>query len=176
MSKNFGIAFEKVGDKFRVHKSEKPTVDRDDKIEIDGKKYYVSDIKLPVRADKRSAGYDFFLASDVEILPAQKTIIFTDVKAKMPDDVVLELYIRSSLAVKQGLMLSNSVGIIDASYYSNPDNDGNIGIAVVNTSGKAIKLSKGDRIAQGIFKPYFLTDEDSVLDEERKGGFGSSGK
>ena len=112
----------------------------------------------------------------MEILPAQKTIIFTDVKAKMPDDVVLELYIRSSLAVKQGLMLSNSVGIIDASYYSNPNNDGNIGIAVVNTSGKAIKLSKGDRIAQGIFKPYFLTDEDSVLDEERKGGFGSSGK
>ena len=130
MGKSFGIAFEKVGDKFRVHKSEKPTVDRDDKIEIDGKKYYVSDIKLPVRADKRSAGYDFFLASDVEILPAQKTIIFTDVKAKMPDDVVLELYIRSSLAVKQGLMLSNSVGIIDASYYSNPDNDGNIGIAL----------------------------------------------
>ena len=170
------IKFERVADKFITNKVTKPTVDMLNKIEVDGKTYFIGETKLPVRADVGSAGYDFFCPKDIQILPAQKTIIFTDVKAKMPEDVVLQIFIRSSLAVKQGLMLSNNVGIIDSSYYSNSGNDGNIGIALVNTSGKAITLNKGDRIAQGIFIPYFTTDEDNVSDENRQGGFGSSGK
>lgn len=142
-----------------------------------GKKHqFPKEIKLPTRADSKSAGYDFYLPKDVKILPAQKLIIWTDVKAYMQDDEVLELYIRSSLAIKQGLMLSNNVGIIDASYYNNSANDGNIGIAVVNTSGKTIELKEGDRIAQGVFKKYLVVDEENITSEERTGGFGSTGK
>lgn len=137
---------------------------------------FPSDITLPTRADKGSAGYDFYIPKDVQILPSQKTIIFTDVKAYMQEDEVLEIYIRSSLAIKHGLMLSNNVGIIDSSYYSNPNNDGNIGIPIVNTSGKAVTLSAGERIAQGIFKKFLVADEDVVASEERVGGMGSSGK
>lgn len=142
-----------------------------------GKKHeFLTDIKLPTRADVGSAGYDFYIAKDVEILPTKKTLIWTDVKAYMKEDEVLSIHIRSSLAVKLGLMLTNSTGIVDASYYSNEGNDGNIAIAVVNTSGKVIKLKKGDRIAQGIFTKFLVADEDDASDNERVGGIGSSGR
>lgn len=134
------------------------------------------DIKLPTRSDPRSAGYDFYLPKDVRILPTMKTTIWTDVKAYMQKDEVLKLYIRSSLATKNGLMLANNVGIVDSSYYENESNDGNIGIALVNTTGLTIELKAGDRFAQGIFEAYLTADEDTTTSTERTGGFGSSGK
>ena len=137
---------------------------------------FPKDIKLPTRADKGSAGYDIYLHSDLRLLPMQKTIVFTDIKSYMLPDEVLEIYIRSSLAIKQGLMLSNNVGIVDASYYNNEGNDGNIGIALVNTTGKTIELSAGSRIAQGIFKKFLIVDEDDTSDIIRSGGMGSSGE
>lgn len=137
---------------------------------------FPTEITLPTRADRRSAGYDLYLPKDLTLLPKQKILVFLDVKAYMQKDEVLEIYIRSSLAVKQGVMLSNNVGIVDASYYNNPGNDGNIAIALVNTSGRAVELKKDDRIAQGIFKKYLTIDNDEVLSDERIGGVGSSGK
>lgn len=134
------------------------------------------EIKLPQRADDGSAGYDFYTPKDVRILPAQKTIVWTDVKAYMQKDEVLEIYIRSSLGIKNGLMLCNSVGVVDSSYYNNEGNDGNIGIALVNTTGITVDLKAGDRIAQGIFKKYLVSDDDKVLSAIRVGGVGSSGK
>lgn len=134
------------------------------------------DVELPVRADSRSAGYDFFSPIDTKILPAQKTILWTNVKAYMGEDEVLSVYPRSSLGIKKGLMLSNTVGIIDSSYYSNEGNDGNIGLALLNTSGVAIEIKRGERIAQGVFTKYLVADSDETLSEERKGGFGSSGE
>ena len=138
---------------------------------------FPKEIKLPIRADSKSAGYDFYLPKDLKLLPMQKTIVWTDVKAYMQPDEVLEIYIRSSLAIKNGIMLSNNVGIIDSSYYNNEGNDGNIGIALVNTSGITVELKEGDRIAQGIFKKYLTIDEEVHLPGEmRVGGIGSSGK
>lgn len=137
---------------------------------------FPTDITLPTRADERSAGYDFYVPKDVQLLPAQKTMIWTDVKAYMQPDEVLELYIRSSLAIKQGIMLSNNVGIVDSSYYSNEGNDGNIAVALVNTSGKAVTLKAGERVMQGIFKKYLVADVDETLKVERTGGIGSSGQ
>lgn len=133
------------------------------------------DIQLPVYADTGSAGADFFCPKDIQILPGHKTIIWTDVKAYMPENEVLKLYIRSSLAIKKGIMLSNQVGIIDSSYYSNESNDGNIGIALLNTSGQAVEIKAGERIAQGIFVSFNRADNASVLHETRVGGIGSSG-
>lgn len=163
-TRGFEVVDEKARTAFRTLKDDK------------GKKYkFPLDIKLPTRADKGSAGYDFYVPIDIRILPGQKTIVFTDVKAYMQPDEVLEIYIRSSLAIKKGLMLSNNVGIIDSSYYSNEDNDGNIGIPLVNTSGITIDLKAGERIAQGIFKKFLTIDEDSTSGK-RTGGMGSSGK
>lgn len=134
------------------------------------------DITLPTRADARSAGYDFYNPVDVQILPNEQTTIFTDVKAYMQEDEVLKIYPRSSLSTKKGIVLANTTGIIDASYYGNPDNDGNIGIVLKNTSHKAVNISAGERIAQGIFTKYLTADVDTPLKEEREGGFGSSGE
>ena len=134
------------------------------------------DIKLPTRADGRSAGYDFYLPKDVRILPMQKVLIWSDVKAYMQPDEKLELFIRSSLGIKNGLMLCTSVSIIDSSYYENEGNDGNISISLVNTTGTTVDLKAGDRIVQGVFTKFLKADNDDVLAEVRTGGSGSSGK
>jgi dUTP pyrophosphatase len=144
---------------------------------FDGKKQKVYPvIPLPIRADRRSAGYDFFLAQDVLLLPAHKTIVWSDVKAYMEEDEVLEMHIRSSLGIKQGIILSNITGIIDSSYYGNENNDGNIAFALLNTSGVGVELKAGERVAQGIFQKYLVADNDHVQNETRTGGIGSSGK
>lgn len=134
------------------------------------------DTQLPVRADQRSAGYDFFSPIDVTLAPGQKLLVFTNVKAYMGADEVLMLYPRSSMGIKKGLMLSNTVGVIDASYYENEGNDGNIGLPLLNTSGKGLEIKRGERVAQGIFVPYLVADDDTTLSDTRVGGMGSSGE
>ncbi len=134
------------------------------------------EIKLPVRADDGSAGYDFYSPVSVEVLPGEKSTIWTDVKAYMGRDEVLKIYPRSSMGIKFGISLANSTGIIDSSYYNNPDNDGNIGICIKNNSTEIYSVSKGDRIGQGIFQKYLVADQDITLSEKRLSGVGHSGK
>ena len=74
-------------------------------------------------------------------------------------------------------MLVNNVGIIDADYYNNPDNEGHIMLALLNTGDKVIVLPKDERVAQGIFYNYLTTDDDAqVAKAVRGGGFGSTDK
>ena len=101
--------------------------------------------------------------------------MFTDVKAYMQKDEVLEVHVRSSIGVKKNIVLSNITGIIDSSYYNNPSNDGNIGLTLWNTSDKVQVLEANERVCQCIFKKYLVADNDICLHEERTGGFGSSG-
>ena len=87
-------------------------------------------IHLPERKTKHSAGYDVEAAEDT-IIPSFKkgmkpTLIKTGIKAYMQDDEVLILANRSSNPGKKGLILANSIGVIDKDYYGNPDNDGHI--------------------------------------------------
>ncbi|MGL4452871.1 MAG: hypothetical protein ACRCTZ_17040 [Sarcina sp.] len=131
---------------------------------------------LPVRADKRSAGYDFSSTIDVEIQPHSQVLIWTNIKSYMLEDEVLKLYVRSSIGIKKHLTLANVVGIIDSSYYSNPSNDGNIGICLRNDTDNVVSIEKGERIAQGVFVKYLVADEDNCLKETRDGGIGSSNK
>ena len=76
---------------------------------------------------------------------------------------------------KKGLVLANSVGIIDKDYYGNEDNDGHIMFAVWNFKAEDVKIEKGERIGQGIFQKYLVTDDDSA-EGERTGGFGSTSR
>lgn len=133
-------------------------------------------VQLPIRADVKSAGYDFFARRTISIAPGEQHVFWTDVKAYMQDDEVLMIFARSSLGIKKGIVLANGTGIIDASYYGNPLNDGNIGICLKNTSNDVVAISDGERIAQGIFTQYFVADNDATLHDSRSGGFGSSGK
>ena len=132
------------------------------------------EVKLPMRGDAGSAGYDFFSNETITLNVGGKHLFWTNIKAYMQQNELLEIHIRSSLGVKYGLVLSNGTGIIDSSYYGNPENDGNIGISITNRGEAPILVKKGDRIAQGIFKQYLLADDDQVLHTNRSGGFGST--
>lgn len=101
------------------------------------------------------------------------TLVPTGIKCEMPEDMYLELSVRSSCPLKHWLILANGVGIIDADYYNNPDNEGHIFFQIINLAPFDILLKKGDAIGQGIFKKYYLTDNDAAT-AERSGGFGST--
>lgn len=132
------------------------------------------EIKLPTRSDSRSAGYDFYSPVDITIMPNESKLFFTDVKACMNEDEVLMLYVRSSMG-KIPVVIANGTGIIDSSYFSNTSNDGNIGFRLLNLGDEPYVINVGDRIGQGVFSKYLITDDDNASGE-RTGGFGSSGK
>lgn len=143
------------------------------------KGYENKNINIPVRKTSLSAGYDIESAEDI-VIPSFKvgtkpTLIKTGLKCYMENDEYLMLVNRSSNPVKRGLVLTNSVGIIDADYYNNPDNDGHLMYAFYNYSKEDITIKKGDTIGQAIFMKYLLVDNDSS-NGERKGGFGSTDK
>lgn len=158
-------------------------------------------INMPKRATANSAGYDLYVAEDV-IIPSlfakyesgitglgiqnleetasiikshrmKPVLVSTGVKCKLDPGTYLEVSVRSSTPLKYLLLLANGVGIIDADYYGNPDNDGEIFLQLINLGPNPVILRKGDRIGQGIIKPY-LTTEDDVAAGERLGGFGST--
>jgi dUTP pyrophosphatase len=134
------------------------------------------DTILPKRGSKCSAGYDFYAAEDINCRAHSiSKLSFTNIKVKMPANEYLAIMIRSSLAIKYGLQVAQGTSVIDADYYSNPDNDGNIGICIVNNSGGDYIIRKGERFCQGIFHKYEVTDNDNA-EGERTGGYGSTGK
>lgn len=134
------------------------------------------EVILPVRGTEGSAGYDFYAPFDITIQPHEITeLISSDVKCRLPKTKYLQLYIRSSLAVKHGVMLVGS-GVIDSDYFENPENDGNIGACFYNTSNQPYTIKKGERCMQGIILDYYTTVDDKPLANNRDGGYGSTGK
>ena len=132
------------------------------------------EITFPTRGSKVSAGYDFYSPVDIILKPNEKTCVWSDIKAYMQEGEVLLLFVRSSIGIKKGLALSNGTGVIDADYYSNSSNDGNIGIALYNYSDKIVEIKKGERICQGVFIPFLEADNGNT-DKKRVGGIGSTG-
>lgn len=134
-----------------------------------------AETKLPTRSTAKSAGYDFYSPQEF-VIPGLMTVkIVTNVKVQIDEGYFLEIVPRSSMGIKRNLMLANGTGIIDADYYGNPDNDGNIIIAMRNYGMNPQTIKKGERFAQGIFVPFGVVDDDEA-DGERTGGIGSTGK
>lgn len=136
-------------------------------------------INLPERKTKNSAGYDIEAAEDC-IIPAFKpgmkpTLVKTGLKAYCQPDEFYMLLNKSSGPFKKGLVLANSVGIIDSDYYNNPDNDGHFMFAYYNFFDKDLEIKKGDAIGQVIFQKFLTVDNDNA-EGERVGGFGSTSK
>lgn len=152
--------------------------------------YQDKEIQLPVRATKQAAGYDFEAAEDI-IVPSilkqwmqnkqdlthvlKPTLVPTGIKAYMQEDEFLQLANRSSNPLKRFLMMGNGVGIIDADYYENPNNEGHIMFQYLNFGLTDQVIKKGERIGQGIFLPFLKADDDQA-EATRTGGFGSSGQ
>ncbi|AWN62396.1 dUTP diphosphatase [Streptococcus sobrinus] len=130
---------------------------------------------LPKRETAHAAGYDLKVAETTQIEPGQIVLVPTGVKAYMQPGEVLYLYDRSSNPLKKGLVLINSVGLIDGDYYGNPNNEGHIFAQMQNITNKKVSLEVGDRIVQAVFAPYLVADDDQATGT-RTGGFGSTGK
>lgn len=155
-------------------------------------KYLHTEISLPQRATNSSAGYDFAAAED-RIIPSiwklagqvetedsdnilPSILVPTGIKAYMPSNEYLMLVNRSSNPLKHNLALPNGIGIIDADYYNNSNNEGEIFVQLINYGLEDYTVKKGERIAQGIFSAYSTIDGEEQIFAERSGGFGSTGK
>ena len=148
--------------------------------------YVAEEIVVPSWADlftkmENAYAYDLMTARSLEEmanitkeLKCKPTLVSTGVKCQLEPDTYLELSVRSSTPLKYWLVLANSVGIIDADYYNNEDNEGEIFLQLINLSPFPIVLKPGDCIGQGIIKRYEKTTEDCATGT-RKGGFGSTG-
>ncbi|MBR6253100.1 MAG: dUTP diphosphatase [Clostridia bacterium] len=161
------------------------------------KGYEDKDIKLPIRKTKNSAGYDFEAAEDT-VIPSfwksvfaniknvfkaenvsedyKPTLVKTGIKAYCGKDEVLILANRSSNPMKKGLILANSIGVIDSDYYGNKDNDGNIMYAFYNFFPFDTVIKKHEVIGQAYFQNFLIADNDAELNANatREGGFGST--
>lgn len=136
-------------------------------------------IELPQRSTTKAAGYDFRAAEDISIVPIWRSVIsgmtikpqkvHTGIKVTMQDDEVLLVYNRSSNPIKRLLMLANGTGVIDSDY------TGEISFDFWNFGIKPVHIEKGERIGQGVFQKFLLTDNDTKPTKTRTGGNGSTG-
>ena len=154
------------------------------------------DITLPVRKTRTSVGYDIEAAEDTVIPSIWKTVfsnigkflkgntdyetfkptlIKTGIKAYFGDDEALFLGTKSSYPGKKGLILANSIGVIESDYYGNQDNDGHIMFAYYNIFPVDVKIKKHEPAGQAFFQKFLITDDDNASGI-RTGGFGSTSK
>lgn len=125
--------------------------------------------KYPTRATKGSAGHDFYAPKLISIPPKEIAIVDTNIKTKIPEGYVLQLFMRSSMGIKNHLMLANTVGIIDSDY------DETIKAVLYNYGDEEVIIRPYDRFMQGICVPYITTEQPPVS-LTRKGGIGSTGR
>lgn len=135
---------------------------------------YFLALKLPQRATKGSAGYDFFAPFDINLSPMESMVVPTGIRAKIAEGWVLQIFPRSGLGFKYRLQLDNTVGIIDSDYYYS-DNEGHIFLKITNgtLNNKVLSIVKGSGVCQGIFLRYGITVDDQAI-TVRNGGFGST--
>ncbi len=153
-----------------------------------------SEINMPIRKTKNSVGYDIEAAEDT-IIPSiwktvfsnfqkflkgeheydtiKPTLVKTGIKAYFGEDEALFLANRSSHPGKKGLVLANSIGVIESDYYGNPDNDGHIMFAYYNFYPVDTTIKKHDPVGQAFFQKFLITDDDKA-EGKRMGGFGST--
>jgi deoxyuridine 5'-triphosphate nucleotidohydrolase (EC 3.6.1.23) len=164
--------FEKVS--FKRFAEDWSNIFPSDKDKYDEVKRIYDNIRLPKRATKGSAGYDFFSPFTFTLKPGETIMIPTGVRVKIDEGWVLKCYPRSGLGFKYRLQLNNTVGIIDSDYYGS-DNEGHIFCRLTNDSneGKTVTVEEGTGFMQGIFVEYGITVDDDA-DKVRNGGLGST--
>jgi dUTP pyrophosphatase len=133
-----------------------------------------ADVPLPAYARPGDAGLDLYAAESVTVEPGARVLVRTGIALAIPDGFAALVLPRSGLALRHGLTVLNSPGLIDSGYR------GEVKVLVVNTDRRtAVKLARGDRVAQLVvqrIETVQLTEVDELPASERgTGGFGSSG-
>ena len=133
------------------------------------------DLPLPARATEHSAGYDVRSAEEDFVLqPREIRLAGTGLDMELPRGLECQVRPRSGLALRHGITLPNSPGTID------PDYRGELRIIMQNSGSEAVRIERGERIAQLVFH-HFTTPE--VVESEELGAtargsdaFGSTGR
>ena len=139
-------------------------------------KNLTGDAPIPVYQTPGSAACDLCAAIEEPLTldPGKSTLIPTGIAIAPEESCVCLLFARSGLAVKHGITLANSVGVIDQDYR------GEIKVALINHGGEAYTVCPGERIAQMMFVRFAqaqFIQADELDDTERgEGGFGHTGK
>ena len=120
-----------------------------------------NDYKTPKRETKYAAGYDFYALCDYVLKPGDIMKIPTGIKVQMEADDVLFLLVRSSMGFKWNVRMCNQVGVVDADYYNNDNNEGHMWIKIQNEGDKDYVVKKGEGMCQGVFVKYLKTDDDN---------------
>jgi dUTP pyrophosphatase len=128
-------------------------------------------IIIPQRDSASTAGYDLHLLSDISLAPGEIAKIPTGLKSRFQPDEMLLLIVRSGTGFKYNIRLCNQVGVIDADYYNNPDNEGHLWIKIQNEDAVEHNFKKGDALVQGIFVKYLTTDSDQDRNQERRSSY-----
>ena len=133
--------------------------------------------KAPAYATPGAAAADLCAVLDAPLTlePGQRAMVPTGLAIELPGpDCVALVYARSGLAIKQGVTLSNCVGVIDSDYR------GEIKVGLVNLGAAPVTLSPGERVAQLCIAPVWqvaFTPAEELSDTDRgAGGFGSTGR
>lgn len=158
--------------------------------------YLDKDIHLPIRKTRTSVGYDIeaaedttipsiwktifkniksFLAGKEEYAEFKPTLVPTGLKSYFSNDEVLIMANKSSFPLKKGLIMSNSIGIVESDYYNNCSNEGHLMFMYYNIGFKDITIKKGESAGQAYFQKFLVADNDKA-DGIRTGGFGSTTK
>ena len=141
-------------------------------------KVLYNNLKYPCRSTLHAGGYDFYTPYDFVIKPGETKVVPTGFKVHMNGDEVFNLFVRSGTGFKYNVRLSNQIGIIDADYYDNVNNEGHMFVSFTNHGDKewVNKVSEDSKIVQGLFMRYYKTVDDNNLNKVREGGFGSTSK
>ena len=132
------------------------------------------DADLPERKTEYAAGYDMKPYESGFVMPGETKLIKTGIKARINYDEYIQMHLRSSVGIKNNIILANGTGIIDADYYNNSENEGHIMIPIRNLGDTPFEYNKNERLAQLIIVPYRITAKDRTT-KKRTGGFGSTG-
>lgn len=124
----------------------------------------LKNIKLPQRATRGSAGYDFFAPFDIVLNPGQSIEVPTGIKVEISQGWYLAVFPLRGLGFKYRLQLDNTTGIIDGDYI-NSANEGHIILKITNDThtNETVKISTGTAFAQGVFMEYGITINDDVF-------------
>ena len=132
--------------------------------------------KIPTRATVGSAGMDLYACIDepITLKKGDKAVIPTGIAIGLQNpQYAAFIYARSGLAIKHGIGLLNSVGVIDSDYR------GEICVGVIKQTDPEYTIEPFERIAQMVIKPVELpeiVEVDDLDDTDRgAGGFGSTG-